>query len=121
MRLVICGTKYVFDPYAVDWAMKASGLATQVREVVIGGQKGMNAAGELWARARKITVEQVPAEVREHGWRTAGRLRAWKMVEKAEAVLVFWDGRKDKDGTWGCMQAAFEKGIPIYLVDYDAE
>lgn len=111
MRVIIAGGRdYVataadFD--ALDRLQASLGIA----EVVSGGARGVDVAGEAWARMRDVPVKRFPADWRAHG-KAAGFRRNQQMADYADALIAFPGGR----GTADMIRRAEAKGIPVYRV-----
>ena len=60
--------------------------------VVSGGARGVDGIAEEAARVRGLPVVVIPALWEEHG-RRAGVLRNQDIVDLADVVYAFWDGR----------------------------
>ena len=67
-----------------------------ITEVVSGGARGADAAGERWAEMRGIPVRRFPADWDASG-RAAGPLRNEAMAEYADALIAFHGGRGTAD------------------------
>lgn len=67
-----------------------------IREVVSGGARGADAAGERWAEMRGIPIRRFPADWDASG-RAAGPLRNEAMAEYADALIAFPGGRGTAD------------------------
>jgi len=86
-----------------------------VTEVVSGCARGVDSAGECWARNRMIPIKQFPADWDQFGKR-AGMLRNQEMADYADALAVFRGGR----GTANMVHEATTRGLPIYGFRGDA-
>jgi hypothetical protein len=69
-----------------------------------------------WAAERQIPVETFEADWATHG-KAAGPIRNRKMLDAgADLVLAFPVGNsKTSPGTWDCIEAAAERGIPVRI------
>lgn len=96
MKLLIAGSR-TLSPTAddIDRALeqlRAEHEITATIELVISGTaRGVDQAGEAWAKARGIPIERMPADWSTHGKR-AGHIRNAAMAEIATHALVWWDG-----------------------------
>lgn len=83
----------------------------QITEVVSGGQRGVDAMGEIWAESKNI-----PVHVEEADWilygRAAGPIRNRKMAEYADALIAVWDGHSR--GSLSMIQEATRTGLKIH-------
>jgi len=63
-----------------------------VTQVISGCAQGVDQVGEEWAAANRIPVEQMPADWDTHG-RAAGPIRNKAMAQRADALILVWDGQ----------------------------
>lgn len=80
-----------------------------ITEVVSGGARGADAAGERWAEMRGIPIRRFPADWNKHG-KGAGPIRNQQMAEYADALIAFPGGR----GTSDMLRRAHDLRLPIY-------
>lgn len=79
--------------------------------VMHGGARGVDRMAALIATELGHAVRAYQADWRREG-RRAGILRNLRMLdENPDVVLAWWDGRSP--GTWHCIEAAIERGIPV--------
>lgn len=85
-------------------------------EVVIlsGHCSGVDLMAERYAAENGITLEIFPANWAKYG-RAAGPVRNKQMVERADAVIAFWDGKSK--GTASLLQYAKKLRKQVYLKD----
>lgn len=88
----------------------ASGF--EVSEVVSGGARGVDAAGEVWAKGYRIPVRRFPANWKTHGG-AAGPIRNGEMAAYADAVIAIWDGQSR--GTADMVRQAEQAGLKVYV------
>lgn len=60
--------------------------------ILSGGCRGVDEMGERYAAEHGYAVERFPADWKRHG-RAAGPIRNRQMVDAADCVIAFWDGR----------------------------
>jgi len=93
-----------------------SGRCVTEAEIIIahGGAKGADNIADVYARRRKWIVEVFHADWHTHG-RAAGPMRNKTMLDRgADVVLAFPIGdRGVSPGTWGCVDLAASRGIPL--------
>lgn len=118
MRVIIAGSRdfgpfrpHGGDPASVAAAVRASGFVPT--EVVSGGARGVDAAGEAWASLRGIPVKRFPADWRAHG-KAAGPIRNQAMAAYGEALVAIWDGVSA--GTANMIAEARAAGLPVYVI-----
>ena len=82
-------TDYVFFKSCLDEILK-----TEKDEIIIisGHCSGVDLMGERYAEENGIKIEIFLPEWKKYG-RAAGPLRNKKMVERADLVIAFWDGK----------------------------
>lgn len=91
MRLIVAGSRTVFDYNVVAQAIEASGWTDSVTEIVSGGALGADALGEQWATRHKVKIRRFPAYWKKHG-KAAGPIRNAEMAAHADALVAVWDG-----------------------------
>lgn len=81
--------------------------------VISGGAKGVDKFAEDEARARGLLVRIYEAEWEKYG-RSAGMRRNGAIVEDAEKIVAFWDGKSR--GTKNSVERAIEAQKPCFVV-----
>jgi len=89
MRVAIVGSRDFGSPDVVEAYVNSLPPDTIV---ITGGARGVDRWAENYARAREMTVELFPADWTRYG-KSAGFRRNVQMVERADKVVVFWDGK----------------------------
>lgn len=110
MRVIIAGSRDIFEPDLLEAAIRDSGF--NITEVFSGTARGVDRLGERWAAQRGIPVRQFPAQCGQYS-RAAGMIRNQQMVDEADALIALWDGRSP--GTRGTIRMARAKGIPVFV------
>ena len=111
MKVIIAGSRGIIDPdKAVEDATQASGF--DITEVVSGTCAGIDQAGEAWAFRHGLPIKAFPAKWAEYG-KSAGPIRNISMAHYADALIACFDGRSK--GTHQMIEAAKDKGIPVYV------
>lgn len=67
-------------------------LPENVTEIVSGGAKGIDTCAREYARAKGIELKEFLPEYKKYG-RGAPLRRNLEIIEYADMVLAFWDGR----------------------------
>jgi len=62
MKIVIFGSREIEDMRAVENALEACGVASQVTEIVSGGARGVDRLGERYAKKRGLPCKVFPAQ-----------------------------------------------------------
>lgn len=109
MKLVIAGSRFAGLTEADFARLDAIHAEHQVAEVVSGGAKGVDAAGEQWAASRGIPVRVFRADWRRYR-RGAGPVRNREMAAYADAAAVFPGG----SGTRNMLAEARRVGLTVF-------
>lgn len=80
--------------------------------VCSGGATGIDSIAEWWAKRHKIEFVAYPARWDRFG-KKAGIIRNREMVEFADVVIAFWNGRSK--GTLSTIEYAKELNVPCYV------
>ena len=83
--------------------------------IISGGARGADTLGEQYATEKGFTVDKHPADWNKNG-KAAGYIRNKEMVDIADAVIAFWDGKSK--GTSHTINLAESKGIPCKVINY---
>lgn len=117
MKVIIAGARDA----RIDWAtplvaraMKESGWADKVTQVVSGHAPGIDEVGERYATYRAITIKRFPAGWAAHG-RAAGPIRNKLMAEYADALVALPMGRSP--GTRNMIATMRALGKPVYVLE----
>jgi len=109
MRVIIAGSRD-YTPTSEELALLDK---IDITEVVSGTCRGVDRAGEDWARSRNIPIKQFPAQWDEHG-RAAGPIRNEQMAKYADAVVLFHSDKSNSRGTASMYRIALKHGLIIY-------
>ena len=83
--------------------------------IISGVARGADSLGAKWARDNGITVIEKPANWDKLG-RAAGYRRNEEMLQIADAVIAFWDGKSK--GTKHMIDISKQAGIPVRVINY---
>jgi hypothetical protein len=86
-----------------------------IKEIVSGRADGADSLGARYALERGIWVRELVPLWKMLGKR-AGMLRNSDIIESADAVVAFWDGRSK--GTADSIRKAGLRGLPVHVVRY---
>lgn len=112
MRVIICGGRD-YEPNLDDYTLlNRLHMKHRFTEVVTGGARGADAAGERWAREWEVPLRVFPADWKAYG-RSAGPKRNQTMAENADAIVIFPGGK----GTADMRSRAMKRGLHVL---YDA-
>ena len=78
-----------------------------------GGARGADILAEKWAKDRQVHVKRFEAEWKGKG-RAAGPIRNQEMINEADRLISFWDGKSR--GTKDTIDRASAKGIPVTII-----
>lgn len=109
MKVIIAGSRDITDA-DIGAIVAASGF--EITEVVSGMQRGVDALGEAWAKARGLPVKQFQADWDYFGL-SAGPIRNQRMAEYADALIAI-PGPKSR-GTWDMVRQAERRGLKVYI------
>ena len=118
-RLIIAGGRD-FDNYPalrkkLDYLLKS---VYDDIQIVCGKARGADQLGERYAKEKGYKIRYFPADWDGDG-RSAGFIRNAKMVENADALVAFWDGKSK--GTEHMIKTANEKKLDVRVVRYHAK
>lgn len=118
MKTIIAGSRQleIFSDHYRVWlvadAIMKSGWRDQITEVVSGGARGIDMAGEKWAEAM---TPPVPVKRFIPDWsvgKAAGPIRNRKMAEYGDALILIWNGAST--GSANMKKEAQARGLKIY-------
>ncbi len=86
MRIAVIGSRNLVVPDLEKY------MPDGVMEIVSGGAKGVDACARAYARANHLKLTEFLPEYQKYG-RAAPLHRNLQIIEYADAVLAFWDGK----------------------------
>lgn len=117
-RIVVTGSRDWSDLRALaDAIFDAVEEAADAKPIIIqGGAQGADALALHMAKNNEFAHETFEADWQAFG-RAAGPIRNRAMLDSgADLVLAFpVGGRTHSPGTWDCIEAAAERGIPVRI------
>ena len=109
MRVIVAGSRTINDRELVFKTIETSGL--EITTVISGCcSSGVDKLGEAWAASKGIPVDRYPANWEIYG-RMAGPIRNGVMAQKADALILVWDGKSA--GSSSMKSAATNRGLKI--------
>lgn len=119
MKLIIAGSRTIGSQQAVTNALFAAGYTPDaITEVVSGGARGVDVAGEFVAGRFGIPVKRFRADWRSLG-KSAGYVRNAAMADYADELLAVWDGvSKGTQHMINLMKKAGKK-VTVHIVSPD--
>ncbi len=116
MKLLICGSRSIPENIAYEllegFILKNK---LEVTEVVSGGARGPDSAGELFGARHSVPIRLFKADWEVLG-RRAGAIRNKQCVEYCDAVLAIYDGTSC--GTDITMDMARRAGKKVWEIRY---
>lgn len=116
MKIIIAGSRDFFDPELIDEVYNSL-EDVKITEVVSGGARGADKAGEEWAYRCGIPIKRFPAQWDKYG-KSAGYRRNAEMAEYADGLIAFWDG--ESKGTQHMIDIA-KRELPFWHIEYYKE
>lgn len=83
--------------------------------IVSGGAKGVDTLAAQYARANGIRLIELRPDYESHG-RAATFIRNREIIDMADSVLAFWDGKSR--GTEYTVNYALRKCKPVNLINF---
>lgn len=116
MNIVVCGSRD-FDGHSlfeegIEAAEDVLDMNPLHDNVIVGGARGPDTWAEDYFDARGYYVLVMEADWTQFG-KAAGFIRNQRMVEKADALIAFWDG--ESRGTKHSINLAIDKQIPVFI------
>lgn len=90
MKVIIAGSRSITGYPVIEAAINAAQIRGKITEVVSGTARGVDLAGENWARSNKIPIKRFKPDWNQGS--KAGPLRNIEMGKYADAAVVIWDG-----------------------------
>ena len=120
MKLIIAGSRTLGEDSSVIYVafQKFSGLIDNVTEIVSGGAKGIDSAGEEYADEQWITVKHFPANWEKFN-KSAGMVRNKEMAKYGDALLAIWDG--NSRGTLNMINTMKQLNKPVYYMQIETD
>lgn len=116
MKLIVSGTRDIWDNVAVKEAFDFVQREINVTEVITGGALGVDTLADKIAREKKLDRTIMPANCEKHKL-SAGPRRNLRMANYGEVLLAVWDG--ESPGTRDMIILAEKYNMPRYIFLYD--
>ena len=88
-------------------------LPEGTEEIVSGGAKGVDASAREYAQAHGVRLTEFLPDYRRYG-KGAPLRRNIDIIEHADTVLAFWDGRSK--GTKFVIDECVRRGVPVLVI-----
>ena len=116
MKIVICGSR-TFNNYEQFCSEMKDILDLRNKDTVIlisGGAKGADTLARNYAEENGYKFEEYLADWDNLG-KKAGYIRNVQMLEVADSVVAFWDGKSR--GTAHMVKESLRRNIPLVVID----
>ena len=113
--VIIVGSRDFADYALLKYKCDALFSRRKPTAILCGEARGADLLGKRYANEQGIPVESYPADWDRHGW-SAGYIRNHEMLENADALIAFWDGRSK--GTKNMIDIAMRAGKAVRIVRY---
>ena len=119
VKMAIVGSR---NTGTVDFSLVMDELRQRIKnpitEVISGGAKGYDTMAAAWAILRGIAVTELRPDYQKHG-RAATFIRNRAIVDSADIVVAFWDGKSR--GTKYTIDYAEKKKKDIIIVNTEKD
>ena len=116
MKLIIAGGRNITDLESESIQAFINFLEIEgITEIVSGGAKGVDKAGEIYAHVHNIPCQVFPAEWNKYG-KAAGPIRNSVMANYGDALLIIWDGKSR--GSADMKQRMTKLSKPVWEILY---
>lgn len=107
MKVAIIGSRGLhvndFTPYLPDG----------VTEIVSGGARGIDTSAREYAKWHNLKLTEFLPEYDKYGGKSAPHIRNDKIIDYADIVLAFWDGRSR--GTRSVIEKCKQRGKKVIV------
>ena len=109
MKIAIIGSRSIFSADIERYASSAD-------EIISGGAAGVDTLAAEYAKEHGLKLTVFLPNYERYG-RAAPIIRNREIVDYAEAVIAFWNGKSR--GTLSTIKYAQKKGVPIKIIICD--
>lgn len=115
-RIIVCGGRD-FDDYGYLEKCLNGVIAEVGCDVVIvcGKAKGADTLGERYGKSHDLPIDCYPADWERYG-KSAGFRRNLVMLDNADMVVAFWDGKSK--GTQHTITVGRNRGLDVRVFSY---
>lgn len=115
MKTIVAGSRGITDYYDVAYAIGCAEVVTgiEITEVVSGTARGVDEAGEAYARRHRLPIKRFKPDWEGIGHKRAGFLRNIEMADYADALIAVWDG--GSGGTEHMIKVARQRGLLVHV------
>ena len=121
MHIAVIGSRNYTDYYGLETVLdefiesKCGSLYNEC-QIVSGGATGADTLAEMYANAKDMSIVIFRAEWKKYG-RGAGFKRNKDIIDKADVVFAFWDGKST--GTKNSIELAEKANKQVYIIDVE--
>lgn len=112
MKLAITGSRNWTDAQRLADELEK----LEITELLHGGAEGADRMAAAWAAAKGLKVTEIRPDYKTNG-KAATHIRNAALVNLADRVLAFWDGRSK--GTGGTIAKARRAGKLLKIVSFE--
>lgn len=116
IKCIIAGGRDFTNYEALKKALATVKFGNNKVTIISGTARGADSLGERYAKEKNYELMRFPANWNKYG-RSAGMIRNKQMLEQANCVICFWDGKSP--GTRNMIQITKAAGKPVAVFDYD--
>jgi len=124
VRVIIAGSEYYldgreFDDYFfVSKTITKSPFRPYIKEIIVGGAKGVDSLGERYAREHSFKLRIIAADWNKYG-NSAGMIRNREMAENADALIAI--KLPDSKEIVNMIKVAVDHNLHILSITYRLE
>jgi hypothetical protein len=115
MKLAIVGSRDFSNYDLLVKSIEQNLDVSQITHIVSGGARGADTLGELFAKNNNIDTIIYKPDWNKYG-RSAGYIRNKDIIDSADFVIAFWDGKSK--GTKHSIDLANNMGKPIVICKF---
>lgn len=115
-KLAVIGSRSFDDELVANSEIESLVLAKSCTTIVSGGAKGADTLAARYAQAHGLELIEIKPDWARYG-RGAGPLRNKLIIESADCVLAFWDGKSK--GTLSALDHARKLRKSIKIIRYE--
>jgi len=112
MKVAIIGSRNIKNREEYWYKKICENIPKNCAEIISGGALGIDTLARRYANEHKILFKEFPPEYKKYG-KSAAYIRNSQIVEYAQIVLAFWDGKSR--GTADTVVKCLYKNKPVKL------
>ncbi|MCB5162631.1 SLOG family protein [Marinomonas algarum] len=115
MKVAIIGSRSLSDYSLVDEALRTGTDLNTITAIISGGAKGADTLAEKFAADCSLEIQIFKPDWKLYG-RGAGIVRNKQIIESADKIFAFWDGKSK--GTLNSINIAKKLGKDLTIIEY---